>query len=275
MYKLNQLPSNYSLSEALGMNDFFYLVKYLIEKDDWSNGTDAIEIYKEFVGIGIMEDFDTEFVNQYPQTYRSFINLMYDTMIYAIQRYPEKENDYRLMYKKLASHLLALRYGNGKPFGMYFQMEKSVSADVQDRFIQQWKTLLTSDAKNFKGLFRRMACTQEMQGKRPQNSISKWYDRTRFLWPESEITRLLQETLVPVIIRDDERECAFWARLFLRAATEAGITCDNKIALIINQAGIINYVARSGRKLRIGDTVNVLYPAWYQNGQLLERGYCR
>ena len=269
----DRFHTRFSLPRHLGMYSFAYLSNDLIEKNFWCNATDAIKIYKDFVAIGIM-NFDTERHDQYPQTYRSFINLMFDTMSYHIMRYPGKEKECRAQYKKLVTYLLACRYGDGKPYE-YYQMEKSICADVQDRFIQQWKSLLTTNAISFKGLFRRLLCTFEKQGKRPQNSISKWYDRTRFLWPDNEINWLTQKTLVPVIIRDDAEECAFWAGIILQAAKEAGINRDDTNKLIVGKSELNNYFAWNGRRLRIGETVNVLYPAWYQQGQLLEKGYVR
>lgn len=58
-------------------------------------------------------------------------------------------------------------------------------------------------------------------------------------------------------------------------AAAAGITKETSEKLVLTESNAADYVEWDGNELSPEDEIEVITPAWYQNGKLLEQGQCR
>ena len=141
-------------------------------------------------------------------------------------------------------------------------------------FIRLWSEALCSDAKVFNGLYNGLVRVESCEASYPQKTLKEWYDRTRFKWENVEITKLSEKVLNPVIERASPEECAKWASLLLKAAEAAGLRKEEGKSLLLNDHNANAYTEWNGKELFIGDIIEIMFPAWYQNGMLIEQGIC-
>ena len=59
------------------------------------------------------------------------------------------------------------------------------------------------------------------------------------------------------------------------AAEAAGITQDAPGEAVLDELTANAYTEWEGKQLYLGDHVEILFPAWYQNGRVVEQGNCR
>ncbi|MBR6164387.1 MAG: hypothetical protein IKQ45_00485 [Clostridia bacterium] len=144
----------------------------------------------------------------------------------------------------------------------------------KDVFVRAWRDTLRTNAKLFNGLYAGLVRVGSGNAKTPQKALKEWYDRTRFKWEDGEITKLCEKSLCPVIERSNPDECASWAGLLLKAAEAAGLQREEEKHLVLNEQNANSYTEWNGKELYVGDTVEVMLPAWYQNGELIEQGIC-
>lgn len=85
---------------------------------------------------------------------------------------------------------------------------------------------------------------------------------------------LCQEQLVPLIEAEDRESLTKWANLLLEAAA-AGITKEEASTLTLTEDNADAYVEWDGNDLYPEDEIEVIAPAWYQNGKVLEQGQCK
>ena len=145
---------------------------------------------------------------------------------------------------------------------------------MQKRFINAWSATLSDHADLYNGLYAGLVRVESGNAKAPHKTLKEWYDRTRFQWEDSEITRLSKKTLNPVIERADPQECAKWAGLLLKAVEGAGIRREEAKTLTLDDTNANAYIEWNGEEIYVGDTVEIMYPAWIQNGKTVERGAC-
>lgn len=142
-------------------------------------------------------------------------------------------------------------------------------------FVRAWTDALTTDAKTFNGLFSGVRRVADGEAKKPDKVIREWCARTRYKWEDQPIVELCNQTLVALTEGGTEKEYRKWAGLLLKAAAAAGITTEADKQLTLDESNVNAYVEWDGEDLYVGDTVEVMNPAWYQNGQVLEQGHCK
>ncbi len=86
---------------------------------------------------------------------------------------------------------------------------------------------------------------------------------------------LCQEQIVPLIETQDRENLTKWACLLLDAAAAAGIRNEAAETLSLTNENADAYVEWDGNNLYPEDEIEVITPAWYQNGRVLEQGQCR
>lgn len=146
---------------------------------------------------------------------------------------------------------------------------------LKKRFIKEWTQVLIIDAKIYTGMYASLARVMQGGAKKPQKVFQEWMARTVYQRENSPIAELCKRTLAPVAESGSAKDCAKWAQLLLRAAYQAGITKDCEGTLLtLDDFSIRAYTEWDGQDIYPEDTVKVVFPAWYQKGQVLEQGQC-
>lgn len=145
----------------------------------------------------------------------------------------------------------------------------------EECFVWEWTVVLNSDARVFNGLFRGLQRVCSGVAKRPEKTLREWCQRTHNKWENAPIDRLCREHIALPIENADREQLTKWAGLLLEASAAAGITQESAKTTVLSEKNAADYVEWDGQELSPGDTVEILAPAWYQKGILLEQGQCR
>lgn len=146
---------------------------------------------------------------------------------------------------------------------------------IESIFRSKWENLLTENAATFNGLFSGLARVQSGNAKRPEKVLREWCQRTHYKFEDQPVDLLCREHIIPLIEAADKDGLMKWAILLLDAAAAAGITKEAENTLVLTEANADAYVEWDGDDLYAEDQIEVILPAWYQNGKLLEQGQCR
>ncbi|MBE5782261.1 MAG: hypothetical protein E7329_02975 [Clostridiales bacterium] len=146
---------------------------------------------------------------------------------------------------------------------------------VEARFLTAWTEALSDDARLFNGLYSGLYRVTSGTVKRPEKILREWCQRTHYRWENEAVDMLCQEHLVPLIEAVDENALTKWASLLLDAASTAGIMRESAEKLVLTDRNTADYVEWDGNDLYSEDEIEIITPAWYQNGKLLEQGQCR
>lgn len=147
--------------------------------------------------------------------------------------------------------------------------------DVEDRFCAEWTAVLNENARVFNGLYSGLLRVQTGTANRPGKILWEWCQRTHYKWENTQVDTLCQQHILPQIESADREALMKWANLLLDAATAAGITKEEATALVLTEETAKAYVEWDGAELNPDDEIEILSPAWYQNGALLEQGQCK
>lgn len=146
---------------------------------------------------------------------------------------------------------------------------------VEDRFISEWTAVLTNDARVFNGLFSGLQRVVDGVAKKPEKVLREWCQRTHYKWENAQADILCQRYIVPLIESADWEALTNWANLLLDAAAAAGIRKEETAMFVLTESNVADYVEWDGNDLYPADEIEIITPAWYQNGKLLEQGQCR
>jgi len=146
---------------------------------------------------------------------------------------------------------------------------------IEDRFLSEWTAVLAEDARVFNGLFSGLQRVISGTAKKPEKVLREWCQRTRYKWENKQADLLCRQHIVPLLEKADRDALTKWASLLLEAAAAAGITRETAQNLVLTEGDSGDYVEWDGNDLYSGDEVEIISPAWYQNGRLLEQGQCR
>ena len=146
---------------------------------------------------------------------------------------------------------------------------------VEARFLTAWTEALSDDARLFNGLYSGLYRVARGTAKRPEKVLREWSQRTHYRWENEAVDILCHEHLVPLIEAVDGNALTKWASLLLDAATTAGIMRESAEKLVLTDSNAADYVEWDGNDLYSEDEIEIITPAWYQNGKLLEQGQCR
>lgn len=145
----------------------------------------------------------------------------------------------------------------------------------EDRFHAAWADLLAENARVFNGLFSGLQRIQEGSSKKPEKVLREWCQRAHYKWEGTQADLLCQRQIVPLIEAGDREGMAKWAKLLLAAASAAGITKETLKKTVLTEENAAHYVEWDGNDIYPEDEVEIVAPAWYQNGKLLEQGQCK
>ncbi|MDO4618662.1 MAG: hypothetical protein Q4B31_03970 [Clostridia bacterium] len=148
-------------------------------------------------------------------------------------------------------------------------------AIVKKHFGQLWTTHLTRNARTYIGMFSGIQRLADGTAKKPDKIIKEWCTRTRYNFEESEVNELCMKYLLPLCEQGKGKLIKKWAVLLLDSSKEAGITKETAKELVLDEANVNAYIEWDGEELYTGDRVEIILPAWYLEGNVLEQGNCK
>lgn len=146
---------------------------------------------------------------------------------------------------------------------------------TEDAFLSEWTAVLKDNARVFNGLFGGLYRVKIGSTKKPEKVLREWCQRTHYRWENQPVDHLCREQILPAIEAGDPEQLKKWACLLLDAAAAAGITREEAASLVLTEDSVEAYIEWDGEELYPEDEVEILSPAWYQNGKVLEQGQCR
>lgn len=146
---------------------------------------------------------------------------------------------------------------------------------LEERFIGEWTAAFMESARTFNGLYQGLQRVVDGKAKKPEKVLREWCARTRYKWEQQPPSQLCEELIVPLLGGGDQEAFVKWSGLLLQAASAAGIARGVRGKLTLTENNVNDYTDWEGETLYVDDEVEVLFPAWYQKGVLLEQGSCR
>lgn len=142
-------------------------------------------------------------------------------------------------------------------------------------FLREWTVALAENAHTYNGLFNGLLRVKNGNAKKPEKVLREWSQRTHYKFENQPVDTLCQEHIQSLIEEEDREGLIKWAKLLLDAAAAAGIQKEESSVLILSEANADAYVDWDGNDLYPDDEIEIITPAWYQNGKLLEQGQCK
>lgn len=188
---------------------------------------------------------------------------------------------------KKAKHLIAVGIGLCTSVTvLYWKLhkKKSVPAEkvtapepecVENLFCGEWITILEENARVFNGLYNGLLRVVSGNAKKPEKILREWIQRTHYKFENQSVDVLCQENIRPLIEAEDREALTKWANCLLDAALAAGIAKEEMTELVLTEANADAYVEWDGNDLYPEDKIEIITPAWYQKGKILEQGQCR
>ncbi len=152
---------------------------------------------------------------------------------------------------------------------------KPSANDVEAQFLKEWTSVLAEYAEVFSGLYTGLAKVAEGGTKKQEKVLREWLMRTHYKFHRKRLEEISRSCLQPVIEGGTNDEYAKWAGLLLNAARKAEIEKDRTGYVVLDESRVNAYVEWNGGELYLGDKVEVMIPAWYQKGNILEQGSCK
>jgi len=133
---------------------------------------------------------------------------------------------------------------------------------------QFWCEIVSENAKVFNGLYTGIMEVSLGVSKRPDRIIDEWCQRASVQWgkPAEELHQKAGKS------NKEMRKCA---KMLLDAARQAGITYDSEKIFVLRENQEYAYIEWHMQELDAGHKIEVIMPAWYQNGHGLEQGRCK
>ena len=148
-------------------------------------------------------------------------------------------------------------------------------ASLEKQFVERWTLALAEKADVFNGLYGALLRIQAGTAKKKGKVLSEWWSRTRYQWEGKELAAFCRPVFEKLLAEDSDVEYRKYARLLLEAASAAGITRDVPGKAVLDELTTNAYMEWEGKQLYLGDHVEILFPAWYQKGCVVEQGNCR
>ena len=148
-------------------------------------------------------------------------------------------------------------------------------AHASKHFIREWTRVLLSEADIYTGLYSGIAGVSAGTVKNSDKTLKEWYDRTRYNLKDEKILMISESTLKYSLDNSKPDEYLKWSKLLLKSISKAGIIRDEEKQLILTDTNVNAYVEWDDQDLYAGDSVEIIMPAWYQQGRIIEQGSCK
>ena len=156
-----------------------------------------------------------------------------------------------------------------------FDLQLRLSPALGEKlFLREWTQVLSENASTFTGLFASLQRVADGEAKKPEKVIKEWCTRTRYKWENQRVDQLCRKLMMPSAEKEDREALKKRAALLLRAAQQAGIIKETETAFCLDERRVNAYIEWNGEDLYLDDAVEIMHPAWYQNGKIIEQGHC-
>lgn len=145
---------------------------------------------------------------------------------------------------------------------------------IEDQFLSAWTQTLNENAEIYCGLYTSLQRIADNKAKKRENVIHEWHVRTQYNINDEILKQLSTGILLPLSENGTDKKFQKWTCLLLKVAEAAGIRQEAVGTLTLDEGNANAYSEWNGESLYVGDTVEVTVGAWYQNGKIIEQGYC-
>lgn len=145
---------------------------------------------------------------------------------------------------------------------------------IEAEFLSVWTQTLNENAEIYRGLYTSLQRIANGKAKKKERVIHEWHVRTQYNINDEKLKQLSMDILLPLSENGTDEEFQKWTALLLKAAEAAGIRQEAVGTLTLDEGNTNAYSEWNGEPLYLGDTVKVTVGAWYQNGKVIEQGYC-
>lgn len=142
------------------------------------------------------------------------------------------------------------------------------------KFIKAWTQVFASNAQLFSGLYGSMYDLSQGKLKRRASVLKEWCERVQNRL-EGEIVELTNKYIRPLIDAPESEKHSQLAAMLIKAAEAGGVQRGKMGQLTVDENNITNYGNLGDREFEVGDTAEVLAPAWTQDGRLIEKGIAK
>ncbi len=142
-------------------------------------------------------------------------------------------------------------------------------------FVRVMSEHLSDNASVYNGLYTGIKRVFEGAAKKPEKVIKEWCSRTEFNFENSKADKLCKKHLLPLCEKEGTEQYKKWSSLLLKSVEKAGITYETSSEITLNDQNVNAYIEWDGEELYPEDAVEIINPAWYKNGKVLEQGHCK
>ncbi len=142
-------------------------------------------------------------------------------------------------------------------------------------FIRTMSEHLSGNASMYNGLYAGIKHVSDGTAKKPEKVIKEWCSRTGFNFENSDADKMCKKHLLPLCEAEDAEQCKKWTSLLLKAIEKAGISSESDSEITLDERTVGAYIEWDGEELYPEDAVEIINPAWYQNGKVIEQGHCK
>lgn len=141
------------------------------------------------------------------------------------------------------------------------------------KLLSELTQLFSNDAQKFNGLYKGIYQVSTEKNEKKCKALDEFYKRLSYLSGYDELIKMLS-AFFPTGERSFKKLVKL-SKLILSAAANANIyhTKTDDVIVLKNE-NALDYQDWDGNDIYEGDAVKIVLPAWYQEGKLLEEGYC-
>ena len=147
--------------------------------------------------------------------------------------------------------------------------------NIENIFLENYSNILENDAVLYTGMYQ--SVWKAVSGKKCNTDkiVKEWDARTRYKWGNSEIIASSEQMHEKLVEEDEKTANENYLAILFAAIKKAGIYVETEQNLIITEENVRAYKEWDDEELYVNDKVEIICPAWYQKGRVIEQGYCR
>lgn len=141
------------------------------------------------------------------------------------------------------------------------------------KLLKKLTELFSKEAKKFNGLYNGIERICNGQNKNNFKALDEFYQRVSYLSGYEELIKLMG-ALLPTSSQS-EKNLRKLSKIIINAAIASGISHKQADEVItLTRENVLHYQDWNGGEIYEDDKVKIISPAWYQEGKLLEHGFC-
>lgn len=133
--------------------------------------------------------------------------------------------------------------------------------------------LFTNNAATFNGLYNGIYRIATEQNKKNFKPLDEFYQRMCYLTEYSDLAKQLSP-FFPTSVQSEKQLLSFCKILLSSMKSACIFHTEKSDTVILTKDNVMHYEDWDGNELYVDDTVKIISPAWYQEGHILEKGYC-